>query len=248
MSIQNLLSRSLGVPASGNLIKRWQSTDIDALTLLPEQKLALHTNLAVMVCLDAQIATLETAILVQAKLRADYQALRTVSGIGAVLALTIALAAGEIDRCASPGNFASHARTVNSRWESNGKQKGEGNTQCGNTYRAWAFVEAAHCAVRYDGTIRRYYKKKCIKSLSVVAIKAVARKLASRLTWPAPLDNAPWGGGGNAAKGLAQPQDLIASHPGPARVVRQSAHIASHRGLERLRAQPEICATTAVVA
>jgi len=178
LSIQNLLSRNLGVQASGNLIKRWQSTDIDALTLLPEQKLALQTNLAVMVCLDAQIATLETAILAQAKLRADYQVLRTVSGVGEVLALTIALETGEIGRFASPGNFASYARTVNSRRESNGKKKGEGNTKCGNKYLAWAFVEAAHFAVRYDGVIRRYYQKKCAKSLSVVAIKAVAHKLA----------------------------------------------------------------------
>jgi hypothetical protein len=39
-------------------------------------------------------------------------------------------------------------------------------------------VEAAHFAVRYDPVIARFYQKKCAKSLSVVAIKAVAHKLA----------------------------------------------------------------------
>lgn len=82
------------------------------------------------------------------------------------LALTIALEAGDIGRFETPGNFASYARTVNSRHESNGK------------HLAWAFVEAAHFAVRYDAQIKRWYQKKLSKTLPVVAIKAVAHKLA----------------------------------------------------------------------
>ena len=77
-----------------------------------------------------------------------------------------------------PGNFASYARTVDSRRESNGKKKGVGNAKCGNKHLAWAFIEAAHFAVRYDAAIKRWYQKKCSNSLSVVAIKAVAHKLA----------------------------------------------------------------------
>ncbi|MBP8295236.1 MAG: transposase [Burkholderiales bacterium] len=76
------------------------------------------------------------------------------------------------------GNFASYARTVDSRRESNGKKKGEGNAKCGNKHLAWAFVEAAHFAVRYDAQIKRWYQKKSAKTLPVVAIKAVAHKLA----------------------------------------------------------------------
>ena len=111
-------------------------------------------------------------------LREDYKALKTVSGVGVVLALTIALETGDIGRFAGPGNFASYARMVGSRRESNGRKKGEGNAKCGNRYLAWAFIEAAHFAVRYDATIKRWYQKKCASSLSVVAIKAVAHKLA----------------------------------------------------------------------
>ena len=33
---------------------------------------------------------------------------------------------------------------------SNGKRKGRGNTKNGNKYLAWAFVEAANFAVRYN--------------------------------------------------------------------------------------------------
>ena len=67
---------------------------------------------------------------------------------------------------------------VSSRRESNGKKKGEGNAKCGNKHLAWAFIEAAHFAVRYDAAIKRWYQRKCSSGLAVVAIKAVAHKLA----------------------------------------------------------------------
>lgn len=61
---------------------------------------------------------------------------------------------------------------------SNGKRKGRGNSKNGNRYRAWAYVEAAHFAVRYNAQIKRYYQRKCTRSNTVVAIKTVAHKLA----------------------------------------------------------------------
>ena len=148
LSMQNLLARNVGAHASGNDIKRWTGAQIEALALFDEQKLALKANLAVMRCLDEQIDTLERSILTKAELRQDYLGLRTVSGIGEVLALTIALETGDIGRFAGPGNFASYTRTVDSRRESNGKKKGEGNAKCGNKHLAWAFIEAAHFAIR----------------------------------------------------------------------------------------------------
>jgi transposase len=138
----------------------------------------LIANLAVMRCLDSQVDAVERSVLSKARMREDYKALKTVSGIGEVLALTIALETGDVGRFDSPGHFASYARTVDSRRESNGKKKGEGNAKCGNKHLAWAFIEAAHFAVRYDAAIKRWYQKKSANSLSVVAIKAVAHKLA----------------------------------------------------------------------
>jgi endo-1,4-beta-D-glucanase Y len=60
----------------------------------------------------------------------------------------------------------------------NGKRKGKGNTKNGNKYLAWAFVEAAHYAIQWNEQIRRYYQRKCAKTMRVVAIKTVAHKLA----------------------------------------------------------------------
>lgn len=48
----------------------------------------------------------------------------------------------------------------------------------GNRYLAWAFVEAAHFAIRFDPEARSYYDRKTAKTNSMVAIKAIAHKLA----------------------------------------------------------------------
>jgi transposase len=191
LSIENLMARNLGAHVGGKEIKRWSDEHIDALPLLDEQKMAVKANLTVMHCLEDQVQSLERCILAKAKLRQDYQALKTVSGIGNVLALTISLETGDVNRFGSAGNFASYARTVGSRRESNGKKKGEGNAKCGNKHLAWAFIEAAHFAVRYDAPIKRWYQKKCASSLSVVAIKAVAHKLA-RACYHVMKDNKPF--------------------------------------------------------
>ncbi|MGJ7512608.1 IS110 family transposase, partial [Variovorax sp. GT1P44] len=178
LSIHNLIARNLGARMSGDSIKRMEPKDVDAMELLDEQKQAVKATLAVMDCIDEQVQQLERGILSKLKLREDFKALKTVSGIGDILALTIALETGDIARFSDPGHFASYARMVDSRRESNGKKKGEGNAKCGNKFLAWAFIEAAHFAVRFDATIKRWYQKKCASSLSVVAIKAVAHKLA----------------------------------------------------------------------
>ncbi len=81
-------------------------------------------------------------------------------------------------RFASVGNYASDCRCVGSTHVSNGRQKGKGNTKNGNQYLAWAYVEAANFAMRYDPQIKRWYQRKCAKTKRVVAIKAVAHKLA----------------------------------------------------------------------
>jgi transposase len=83
--------------------------------------------------------------------------LKTVPGIGDILALTILLETGTIARFPSVGDFASYGRCVKSQRLSNGKVKGHGNTKNGNRYLGWAFVEAAHFAIRFDPVIKRFH-------------------------------------------------------------------------------------------
>ena len=81
-------------------------------------------------------------------------------------------------RFTSVGDFASYCRCVESQRLSNGKVKGKGNTKNGNKYLGWAFVEAAHFAIRFDPGIKRFYQRKQVKSHKLVALKTVTHKLA----------------------------------------------------------------------
>jgi len=61
---------------------------------------------------------------------------------------------------------------------SNGKKKGENNGKCGNKYLAWAYVEAANFAKRYDLQCRQFHDRKSARTNKILATKALACKLA----------------------------------------------------------------------
>jgi len=108
----------------------------------------------------------------------EFLLLKTMAYVGDILSMTIYLAAGDINSFNSSGNFASYAWMVNPKRESNGKKKDEGNHKCGNRYLCCDFMGAAHYVIRSDEFIMRFYQRKCAKSFKVVAMKALAHKLA----------------------------------------------------------------------
>jgi transposase len=146
-------------------------------------QLALQSQLLLIRALSAQIKQLEKSILSQVEPVASFEWLKTVPGIGDILAEAILLETGEITRFKGPGNFASYCRCVDSRRESNGKKKGENNRKNGNRYLAWAFIEAANFAVRYSDKAKRFYLKKEKATNSIIARKALAHKLARSCYW-----------------------------------------------------------------
>ena len=178
LSIQNLVSRNTGVMLNVTRIKRLLDQDVERMLPTEDIALAVKSNLAVIGCLKEQIHILETTIKGRVRLRDEYKGLLTVSGIGMVLALTIMLETGQIGRFGQVGNYASYCRCVGSTRISNNKRKGSGNKKNGNKYLAWAFVEAANFAIRYDRKINRYYQRKMARTSPVVARKAIAHKLA----------------------------------------------------------------------
>jgi transposase len=129
----------------------------------------MHANLAVIKTLSAQIKLLEKRLAEKVEPRAEYALLKTVPGIGPILATVILLETGSIERFAIAGNFASYARCVDSRHMSNGKKKGEGNTKNGNKYLSWAFIEAANFALRFCTEVKRFYERKKAKTNPTLA-------------------------------------------------------------------------------
>jgi transposase len=125
-----------------------------------------------------RIAKIAQAVLSSARELPSYSKLGTLPGGGKIWGMTMTMEVGAIKRFADPGHFASYCRTVEAKRTSNHKQKGENNSKCGNKYLAWAFVEAANFARRYDEQCRKWLERKAAKTSTIIATKALAGKLA----------------------------------------------------------------------
>ena len=176
LSIKTQYQRATGQSLATNVIKLKRFT----LPVVGDAnvQMGLQANLNVMNALTQQIKVLEKSILQQASSMDSFQLLKTVDGIGDILALVILLETGDIARFKSPGNYASYCRCVDSRRESNGKRKGEGNKKNGNKYLGWAYIEAANFAIRHNEKAQQFYQRKKAKTNQMVALKALAHKMA----------------------------------------------------------------------
>lgn len=178
LSLQNLSQRNLGRRFSSAELRSLDTQGIQQRLEDGNLVLAMDCTLRVTDFLDQEIRRVEREILRQVRPHPAFKALKTVCGIGDILAQTIVLETGEISRFPSVGDYASYCRCVGSKRLTNHKLKGKGNTKNGNPYLAWAYVEAAHFAIRYSPTIKRYHQRKMAQKHPIVALKTVAHKLA----------------------------------------------------------------------
>jgi transposase len=100
--------------------------------------------------LTRQIKTFEKDLLAQVKTRPEFTNLKTIPGIGDILALTLLLEIGEISRFPKARQFASYCRVAPGCADSgDSHRRGRGNKQ-GNPYLKWALTQAAEYARRFD--------------------------------------------------------------------------------------------------
>ena len=178
LSFQSMVTRNLGIKMSAREVKRLTKNDVQKLFDLPTLTYAAKSSIATIGFLKTVIKDIEKEVLAQVKLRDEFMLLQTIPGIGKILALTIMLEMDTIDRFKKVGNYSSYCRCVNSQRLSDGKKKGENNRKNGNKYLAWAYVEAANFAVRYNEKAKRFYQRKKAKRNGIVAIKALSNKIA----------------------------------------------------------------------
>ena len=178
LAVENLFARNTGSRPSANSVKRFTCEDIDRLGFDADVALALKANVAILGALNTEIERLEARLLERVAPQPEFMLLKSAPGIGDILAMTIWLETGTVARFAAAGNFSSYCRCVDSARVSNGKKKGEGNRKNGNRYLAWAFVEAANFAVRFCPQAKRFYERKKARTNAIVALKAIAHKLA----------------------------------------------------------------------
>ena len=178
LSLQSLIARSCAIKVGANDMRHLSVKELEM--WLEEEHLVLsaQANLDSINFLKQKIKQLEKAIIQKVKLNKAFKYLLTVPGIGNILAMTIMLEVGDINRFPKVGNFTSYCRCVPSRRLSDGKSKGSGNRKNGNRYLSWAFTEAVHLGRRYNERFRRYYNRKVAQANTSLATKALGNKLA----------------------------------------------------------------------
>lgn len=141
-------------------------------------QLAWDSGFRLLKAVQREIKNLEQCLLQQLSERREFAHLMAIHGIGLITTLTVILESGEMSRFKKVGNYASYCRCVRSERISNGKKKGQGNAKNGNKYLSWAFSEAAHFLIRYEPKAKLYYERKKRKTNALIAVRAIAHKLA----------------------------------------------------------------------
>ena len=178
LSIKNLFSRNTGAQVKTNELKGLSAEKVADQVADPHLALAITSSLAIVRSLNEEIARIEKVVLQEAKPRPEFKLLESIPGVGVTLALTILLETGSITRFADAGHFCSYCRCVPSQHLSNGKVKGAGNVRNGNPYLSWAFMEAAHFAIRFEPLAKRFYERKRVRTNELVALRTISHKLA----------------------------------------------------------------------
>jgi transposase len=139
---------------------------------------SLEIDFAMIGRYDEVIKELELHLVRRAK-EHDPQAfhrLRSIPGVGKILALTILYEIHDIDRFERVQDFVSYARLVKCDHSSAGKKLGTGGAKIGNVHLKWAFSEAAVCFLRKNPVGQKHLRRLSgrhgkAKALSILAAK-----------------------------------------------------------------------------
>jgi len=139
----------------------------------------VEMDLQLVAFFDQEISQVERFIEQQAKHHnaRDLKLLRTIRGIGRILALAILYEVGDIDRFDTVQQFASYGRLVKCKAESAGKNYGTQGNKIGNAHLKWAFSEAVVCHLRGNPTAQAYLEKLQRRMSKGKALSVLAHKL-----------------------------------------------------------------------
>jgi transposase len=107
-----------------------------------------------------------------------YHRLRTIPGVGPILALVLLYEMHQVQRFERVGQFLSYARLVRCVHESAGKKLGSGSKKIGNAHLRWAFAEAVCLFLRGSERARQWKQKQEKKHGSAKVLGILAARLA----------------------------------------------------------------------
>jgi transposase len=155
-----------------------------------ETKRCVEQELELLDEIQKHIDKLEERIKQQTKQTHNMKLLKSLPGVGDILAILIEREIGSIDRLFNGEHFASYAGVVPKVKSSGGKTYHGHLEQEANQYLKWAFIEAASVASRFHNSTAWRYKHvvqlyECVwrRKGHGIAIGAVARHLAESAYW-----------------------------------------------------------------
>ena len=178
LSLENQLIRNTGTKYNVNETRALNHETLKEILNEKHLVMAARSDSAMISIYKEKSLEIEKAVIKEVKLLFPYNKLLTVPGIGKILAITIMLETGDINRFATVSHYSSYCRCVSSQRLSNGKKKGEGNKKNGNKYLSWAYVEAANFMKRYCEEARKWHQRKASKTNQIVATKALSSKIS----------------------------------------------------------------------
>jgi transposase len=145
----------------------------------PSVRRMIDVDLALVDHYDALLGDVELYLTRTAKVDDvnTFHRLRSVPGVGKILALVLLYEIHDVRRFAEVGNFLSYARLVRCAHESGGKKLGSGGKKIGNPHLRWAFAEAACLFLRQSETAKKWLQRQEKKRGKGKALGVLAAKL-----------------------------------------------------------------------
>lgn len=145
----------------------------------PAVRKSVEVDLAMVEALNEILRKLEWHIEKTAK-QHDYNTLlrlRSIPGVGQILALVILYEVEDIKRFPTVQKFSSYARLIRPTKESNGKWAGKSNKKIGNHHLKWAIKEATILLLRESDQAKAYLAKMTRKYNKGKALGILTHKL-----------------------------------------------------------------------
>ena len=182
-----LTSLSMGVMTMGHAPlnstnktrDRWLG-ELEEVYTEPLDKISMEASMNMVQQFDITIEKLDQALASHARNNylTEYNTLKTVPGIGRMLALIILYEIDDINRFSSVQDFLSYCRLLKGTVASAGKIKGGKAGKIGNGYLKYAFHEAAVLSKGRNPEMKKFYQRLEAKKGKFLANSILACKLA----------------------------------------------------------------------
>ena len=176
--IQNTASQ-YNLPSPGKLTYPGQRAGAADRFPDPTVRRSVELDITLIDVYDPLLRQLEKELVATAKVHAptSFELLRSIPGIGKIIALTLLYEIHDIQRFARVQDFSSYARLVGGTRESAGKAVGSRGRKIGNPHLKWAFSEAATCFLNRHLPAQKYKQRLVRKHGKAKAMAILAHKL-----------------------------------------------------------------------